>query len=324
VRIQPVSIRSRIPEVSIVSQAVSRPATFARHYEDPPQRVESDGSSTWITRSTHFVIALTGAKEGTSLRRDAGAYAAEEYMLVLPPGVDATVSAGGEAIEAAGDSLTIVPPGASEIVVKNAGTVVRIFSGNAADLMRHAINAQSYDADEPAVQPLPEPPSGYRLRNYELARHVPATNDFIKPRIFRSTNLMVNAFAPWDRPRPTDELRPHWHDDFEQASVGLSGRWIHYLRTPWSADLAEWKADETVSIDSPSVAVIPAKLVHTTRNVGSERAWLIDVFGPPRADFIKAGIILNRDDYPAPEHIAASTIAKSDVPDSWRVATKGD
>ena len=50
-------------------------------------------------------------------------------------------------------------------------------------------------------------------------------------------------------------------------------------------------------VPSPSVAVIPVHLVHTTEGVGPERHLLIDVFSPPRRDFIAKGWVANAGNY---------------------------
>ena len=49
-------------------------------------------------------------------------------MVLLPPGTEATVEAGTERIESQGNSLIIVPPGQSRVVVRKAGMVARVFS----------------------------------------------------------------------------------------------------------------------------------------------------------------------------------------------------
>ena len=62
-----------------------------------------------------------------------------------------------------------------------------------------------------------------------------------------------------------------------------------------------WRPDEHLEIGSPSVTMIPPKVVHTSRNVGDTRSWLIDIFAPPRVDFSrKPGLVLNADEYPTP------------------------
>ena len=62
-----------------------------------------------------------------------------------------------------------------------------------------------------------------------------------------------------------------------------------------------WREDEHMDYGSPSVLVIPARVVHTSQDVGEGAARLIDVFGPPRLDFSsKPGFVLNEADYPTP------------------------
>jgi hypothetical protein len=46
--------------------------------------------------------------------------------------------------------------------------------------------------------------------------------------------------------------------------------------------------------------VIPVHLVHTTEGIGDERHLLIDVFSPPRRDFIAKGWVANARDYEPP------------------------
>lgn len=273
-----------------------RPASASRAYEVRPQMTETD-SQTWITRGANFVVAISAVEPGAILSR---IDTADEYMVLLG-GVAATIRAGAETIEAAAESLTIVPPGSSEVVAKGTGHLVRVLSSRAADLAAKAGNAATYQDGAPEVAPLvpwPEPPGGYRLRNYTPFEYdKPDTN----MRLFRCTNLMINVLTKRIAPRDTAKLSPHAHDDFEQASLLLEGDYIHHLRYPWGPDMSEWRPDEHLEIGSPSVTVIPAKVVHTSRNIGDKRSWLIDIFAPPRVDFSrKAGLVLNANDYPMP------------------------
>jgi mannose-6-phosphate isomerase-like protein (cupin superfamily) len=224
----------------------------------------------------------------------------DEYMVLLG-GVAATIKAGAETIEAAPESLTIVPPGPSEVVAKGAGHLVRVLSNRAADLLAKADNAATYADGAGEIAPLvswPDPPGGFKLRNYKPF-------DYDKPdtnmRLFRCTNLMINVLTKRSAPRDVKKLSPHAHDDFEQASLLLEGDYIHHLRYPWVPDMSQWRPDEHLEIASPSVIVIPPKVVHTSRNVGDKRSWLIDIFAPPRLDFSrKPGLVLNADEYPMP------------------------
>jgi hypothetical protein len=121
-------------------------------------------------------------------------------------------------------------------------------------------------------------------------------------RIFRSTNLMVNIFERQTVRRDIRALSPHAHGDFEQASLTLEGDFVHHLRVPWGPDLNEWREDAHLQVRSPSLLVIPPGLVHTTRDVGEGITWLVDIFAPPRADFVAhPGWVRNAGDYPIRE-----------------------
>jgi mannose-6-phosphate isomerase-like protein (cupin superfamily) len=276
-----------------------RPASAGRPYEAPPQLSDA-GSRTWITRGANFVVATSAVEPGAVLSR---ADNPDEYMVLLGA-VGATIRAGAETIEAEPETLTIVPPGRSEIVAKGAGHLVRVLSNRAADLLAKAENAAVYAdgaAEVAPLEPWPEPPGGFRLRNYKpFAYDKPDTN----MRLFRSTNLMINVLTKRSAPRDVSKLSPHSHDDFEQASLLLEGDYIHHLRYPWVPDMSQWRPDDHMEIGSPSVIVIPPKIVHTSRNVGTRRSWLIDIFAPPRVDFSrKPGLVLNADEYPMPPDV---------------------
>jgi hypothetical protein len=121
-------------------------------------------------------------------------------------------------------------------------------------------------------------------------------------RVFRSTNLMINIFLPWTTRRDERKLSPHSHENFEQMSLGLKGSFLHHLRYPWAPDKTRWRDDEHEHYDSPSVLVIPARVIHTTQDLGEGMTWLVDIFGPPRMDFSsKTGFVLNAAEYPMPQ-----------------------
>jgi len=256
--------------------------------------------NSWVARSANFAVRLTRAKAGTELIRDANP---DEYFVLLPE-VGATVAAGGETVEAEKGTLLIVPPGRSSVIAKGGGLVVSIFSSAAADIMDVAENSGNYR--EPVAAPLttwPMPKDGYRLRVYRLDDYNRADTLM---RLFRSRHLMVNVFRPRPVPRDTTKLSPHQHDDFEQGSLSLAGNWTHHLRYPWTPDLSDWQPDREIRVGSPSLTVIPAKVVHTSRNTNEGGSWLVDIFAPPRADFSRRpGLVNNADEYPLPDAIAA-------------------
>ncbi|MES2281027.1 MAG: hypothetical protein V4542_06405 [Pseudomonadota bacterium] len=276
---------------------VTTEASRGLYYASEPQ-LKDDAQKTWITRSANVVVVVSQVSAGTELARSENP---DEYMLLLPPGVRADISAGSESLRAEGETLTILPPGRSSIKVLDGGIVTRVFTVRAADLAARAENAAVYANGAAGVAPLkdwPTPLGGFRLRNYTLAEY---TDPKIFGRLFRSTNLMINVFERKTDRRDPRRMSPHSHPDFEQISLTLEGSFIHHLRTPWTADSTTWRDDEHVHVDSPSTLVIPANLIHTTRDVGDGVAWLIDIFGPPRMDFsLQPGVVRNAAEYPMP------------------------
>ena len=198
-----------------------------------------------------------------------------------------------------------MPPGASKITAASKGLFARIFSKASQDIIALASNAATYADGAPELAPpdlWPPPHDGYRLRHYPLAQYAKPNGDRIQPRVFRSTNMLVNLFVHYQTRRDTRELSPHWHDDFEQASLTLNGRWIHHMRYNWGPDLSTWRPDDHGEMTTPSVIIIPATAVHTSRDVGEGKSSLYDIFCPPRLDFArKKGFVINEDEYPLPD-----------------------
>jgi hypothetical protein len=276
-------------------------------HKSEPQIVD-EKAKTWITRGGNFAVVVSEVEPGAVLAREDNP---EEYMMILPPdGVSATIEAGGETITAEADSLTIVPPGPSRITATAKGTIARIFSKASADIMAQAANAETYADGAPELAPpdlWPEPNGGYKLRHYPLAQYAKADGERIQPRVFRSTNMMVNLFVHYRTRRETTKLSPHWHDDFEQASLTLNGTWVHHMRYNWTPDLKDWRPDEHGEMGTPSVIIIPATAIHTSQDVGEDgpESSLYDIFCPPRADFArKPGFVINEDEYPLPDFAA--------------------
>ncbi|WP_133303111.1 hypothetical protein [Cupriavidus lacunae] len=270
-------------------------ASICTPYDSPAQLTSPDGCATWLTRGRTFVVAISSVVANCRLDRGDNP---DEYMLLVPKGVQATIQAGNDSVttDGEGDTLTVVPPGASGVTFHNNGYVTRIFSHRAVDLMATAVNAADHPADEADEAP-PAPPGGFRLRHYAL-------DQYKKPdspaRPFRSTNMLINAFVPRDFRRDTRKMTPHAHDDFDQASLALQGNFIHHLRYPWATDMSKWRVDGHHAVSSPSLIVIPAQSVHTTQDVGEGWVQLVDIFSPPRPDFVeKPGWVCNEADYPA-------------------------
>lgn len=282
---------------------LSRPvATYARFYGPAAPDLAGEGKRTWIARGANFVVVVSTLRAGVTLER---ASQVDEHFVFLPD-TGATIQTDSERVEAGAESLLIVPPGSSRVTAHNDGLVVRIFSRLASDLLALASNSAQYADGAPGVAPLvpwPEPSGGYRLRHYRLADHSVEGSNM---RVFRSTNLMVNALQKRPVARDPKRLSPHSHVDFEQGSLAVSGTYVHHCRYPWTADSTTWREDEHVELGSPSLMVVPPGVIHTSRNVGDETGWLIDIFSPPRVDFsLRSGLVRNADEYPLPPGLQA-------------------
>jgi hypothetical protein len=273
-------------------------ATYARFHEAPPQ-IDEALHRTWVARGQNFVVAYTQAQPGAVFERTGQI---DEYVLLLPqPGSAVTVETSGETREIGGFTITMIPPGDSRIRVTAGGPVIRLFSARSADMAALASNAATYAGPHPQVPPFeawPDPVGGFKLRSYSL--DVPdAPGRFGK--IFRCTTFMVNIFPPQMGPRDPAKLSPHHHDDFEQCSLAIGGTYVHHLRWPWTADLADWQDDAHEECGTPSICVSPPRVIHTSAAIDPGANLLVDIFSPPRMDFSKmAGWVLNADDYPLP------------------------
>ncbi|TPW78162.1 hypothetical protein FJ657_02420 [Schumannella soli] len=295
-------IRSKLtaaaPTTTVDPSKPIRPAQWIEFLEKPPTETLASGGRTWIARAANLIIAYTDARAGDVLTR---VDQADEYVVLMNRDSAALRVTADEATETVDEeALIVVPPGGSSIEVLGDGPVIRLFSTLSSDLAATALNADAYAEPDPRCAPLvpwPDPVGGFRLRVYRLADTPIAEGRF--GRIFRTTTIMVNFLAEEPTPRNARKLSPHHHDDFEQISLAVIGRFVHHIRYPWGPDSHQWRDDEHGELGSPSICVIPPPTVHTTQGVG-EHQQLIDIFSPPRVDFSESGWVLNADEYPAP------------------------
>ena len=273
-------------------------AVYARFYDMKPQ-VETDKEKTWLARGQNFIVAFSEAKSGAVFERK---NQTDEFVLILPDAeTSATVSAGGDTKEIGGFTITFIPPGDSVVKIGKGGKIVRLFSTQSDDLVALAANEKDYRKPHPHIppfEPWPEPEGGFKIRSYSLDV---ADEPGRFGKIWRCTTFMVNVFPPQHGPRDPAKLSPHHHDDFEQCSLVIGGEYMHHLRWPWTANLADWREDQHELCGTPSVCVIPPKAIHTSAAVDPGVNLLIDIFSPPRRDFSEVeGWVLNADEYPMP------------------------
>jgi hypothetical protein len=276
--------------------ASCRPGSFAQFGVGAPQKIEADGTPTWIARGANFVVAATQVNAGADFTQDVP----DESMVLLSPAIPITVNDGNVTERIDEETLVIAPPGRTRFTARGAGLVIRVFSSAATSFGELASNADAYRKvnDVAPLDHWPDPVGGFRLRTYKLAEY---ENDVGFGRLFRSTNLMINVFLPSAGPRDLSRLSPHDHADFEQGSLTLGGDFTHYLRTPWTPDRSQWREDQLQTCSDHSLMVIPPRMVHTT-SWSTKGARLVDVFAPPRIDFSsKPGWVRNAAEYPMPD-----------------------
>lgn len=291
--------RAQLATASAGASAGAVGASSYAHFYDMAPAERGNGIESWYARGQNFLVAYSRVEAGAELARQ---NQSDEYVLLLPDAASrVVVEANGERREIEGFTITMIPPGASRITVREGGQLIRLFSTRSADLAALADNAAAYATPNPNVapfQPWPDPVGGYHIRSYSLDV---ADEPGRFGKIFRCTTFMVNIFQPQLGPRDPAKLSPHQHEDFEQGSLAVGGVYVHHLRWPWTANLAEWRDDEHVSCGSPSLCVIPPKVIHTSAAVDPDVNLLIDIFSPPRKDFSDmAGWVLNAEDYPQP------------------------
>ncbi|MGZ9811633.1 hypothetical protein ACXN5S_14315 [Pseudoroseicyclus sp. H15] len=292
--------RASLAPAGAAPKAVStKAASYARFYAEPPQESSPQGD-TWYARGQNLVVAYTAGKAGLVLARS---QQCDEYALLSPElgGAQLLIEAGGEEACIGPETVAFVPPGESTVTLLTDGIVVRMITTQNPDVAAKCSNASHYDEPDANVAPFapwPAPPGPPRIRTYST--DVPDESGRFG-RLFRGSTVMVNIFKS-AQPRDTTRLSPHHHADFEQYSLCLAGNYIHYLRYPWTTNLADWRPDEAEDCGAPSVAVIPPPAIHTSQSMNPAGNMLVDIFCPPRFDLAaKPGWVLNADDYPAPE-----------------------
>ena len=278
------------------------PAEHLRFYEMEPLR--EHGAENWYGRAQNFVTVYSRGSSGASWPVE---NSENEYWIVVVEGTISVSAENGESATVTGPAHVIVPPGRSDVSADGDAVIVRIFAPAPADLAAKCVNNASYDQPHHNVAPLelwPEPADGYHLRVYdcEKLRHGQS--------VLRSRNIMVNWHGMPRPARDPREFSPHSHDDFEQVSMCVWGKYAHHIRYPWETDSTTWLEDEHVSLDTPSITIMPPPAIHTSQGLVDGNS-LIDIFAPPRDDFSVKGLVLdeNAEVYPLPERLRAEAAA---------------
>jgi mannose-6-phosphate isomerase-like protein (cupin superfamily) len=252
-------------------------------------RIEN-GVATRYARTHHLLVAWSHLPAyGTELTQ---ASARESFVILLDNAAEFLVD--GVRTAAPARSISILPPGASTIVVNSSGTLIRLFAPVPGELASYALNASAYVDPREGLRPIDPPfrrvgPAGARV--YPLA-----VGTGPKPQSFQTDSMSVGWFEK-NGPENRAAVNPHSHADFEEGSLMVRGTFVQHLRSPWGTNIGAWQSDEHLHCEAGTLVVIAPGTMHVAEAVGEERHVLMNLFAPPRRDHIAKGQILNAGEY---------------------------
>ena len=261
-----------------------------------PQPALSAASAQWSGRGQNFLVSWNYAgASGVSIEADS----ADEIMLMV---LNAAISiaGGSKAADAPARSICILPPGKWQLQLEPQATCV-VLTSLREGAKTNAVNESAYEPRDARIAPVGEPykvlKDGSDIRVFSIDS-VSASKDKPRLKMLQTATMSIN-WVEYQGPRNREALSPHSHKSFEQGSLALAGDFMHHLRVEWGENANLWQEDKHAVLNSPSLLVVPVQLIHTTEGVGEGHHLLIDVFSPPRADFIAKGWVFNSGDYAA-------------------------
>lgn len=265
--------------------------------EFPAHALErANGLERWTVRGQNFAVTWSRAvAAGAAFTVES---ADEILLLVQDAGVD--ILAASTRVAAPPRSVCILPAGAWRLEPALGATCAAIVSLR--EGVCGACNEDAYAPRDPRIRPVGTAYTPLRAGDQVRVLAIDAiAAPADKPRLkmLQTATLSIN-WVEYEGPRNRQALSPHAHSDFEQGSFGLAGDFVHHLRVPWGENAEIWQEDRHARLASPSLMVVPVGLIHTSEGVGPGHHLLIDVFSPPRADFIARGWVANAADYAAP------------------------
>ena len=254
---------------------------------------KSAGGIRWFARARNFTVDFALGASGTAL--DASV---DSESFALLPDAAATLEGNDNTWSVARNSVVILPAGRWRLSLKEFGQMAVLSTANTRPASS-SINAVAFEAPDEEVAPV-----GSALRRKQPLRapqmfdmtqlQAPADNPRLK--MLQTETMSIN-WVDYEGERDRRNLSPHLHMDCEQGSLALAGSFVHHLRVEWGKNADLWQADRHVEVGSPSMLVVPVRMIHTTEGTGGGRHVLIDVFAPARADFIAKGWMLNAEDF---------------------------
>jgi len=252
----------------------------------------------WRMRGQNFLVEWI---ESDADAETATVNSTHETLVIFTDAGGVIEQADKPAVTARAGSICIVPAGPYSITLERGARCCVIASTRTDFDINDVLNAADYREPDPRVDPVGKP---YRRHanpgeiQVFCVDDIPSPADNPRLKMFQTETLSINWVA-YDGPRNRSQLSPHRHANHEQGSLAISGNFVHHLRVEWGKDANLWQDDEHCAASSPSLLVVPVNLIHTSEGVGNERHVLVDVFAPPRADFIAKGWVYNSRDYVA-------------------------
>ncbi len=272
--------------------------TFEFHKHPP---LAHGGTRRWLARSQNFLVEWVEAAQAEA-EVD---FDSDQETMVLLFGGPASVSHGAAVVKAPSRSVCILPPGRSSIRL-DAGGRCAVLATDRTDLgARTALNEAHFlvsdpriEASVPAFRRKSAPQPATQSASIQVipidSFSAPASNPRLK--MLQSATLSIN-WVEYEGLRDRRTLSPHSHAHLEQGSLGITGHFVHHLREAWGKNADLWREDRHIQLASPSLMVVPVNLIHTSEGVRPEHHLLIDIFSPPRRDFIAKGWVQNASEY---------------------------
>jgi hypothetical protein len=236
------------------------------------------------------------------IESDSAPFAAQSAreMLLLLPESGAQVRVGSTAAQSVpGRSVCVLPSGGIEVTCDTGGRAVLLASSRADLAPGVSINDSDYATPDARIV---GSEAGYKRTRGNGELQVIRIDDIVPPadkprlKMLQSDTLSIN-WVEYQDARDRSKLSPHSHTNFEQGSLAIEGHFVHHLRVNWGPDANQWREDQHLEAGPASLISIPVQMIHTTEGVGNGRHLLIDVFSPPREDFIGKGWVANAGDY---------------------------
>ncbi len=269
-----------------------RDPSVVEFYRYPP--AQREGTRHWYARTQNAVVEWVESDREQASFTSAGI----DETLVLVPDSAGSVHWESRDFSFPAAACCVVPAGPFRITLEQPGICICLYSRPIRDLVSLSINHEAYASRDKRITRVV--PMQRIRRPGEVAvlpmGDAPIIDHSRQTRMFQSATVSV-SWTEYHGPRNPRHLSPHTHSDFEQASLVVRGKFTHHMRTPWGRDSRQWRPDRHEITGPGSLAVFPVGLVHTVAGIGPGSHALVDIFSPPRSDYIERGYVSNADDY---------------------------